>query len=180
MRVSQQRKRIFAKEVDEKESEKELTKPHPPRQGFQMIFGSLAGGVFTDKPQNTLSTDDPSSSKAASAASPKGHSVNMVEPYRQPCLLNSCGSLVTQIELDELHRHFHVLHSISMRAPEMGELPQQVCKELGEIAFPKVALEYKVRLPIAPFIRKLLSEFPQHPLQVSPTLWEYCLALCVL
>lgn len=85
-----------------------------------------------------------------------------------------------QAKLDELRNRFYVPRAISMRAPMMGEVPQQAHKELGEIAFLIVALECGVRLPLAPFIGRLLSDFSLHPLLVSPTLWEQCLALCVL
>lgn len=43
-----------------------------------------------------------------------------------------------------------------------------------------VALKCRVRLPLALFVRRLLSEFPLHPLQVLPTLWEHYLVQCVL
>lgn len=99
-----------------------------------------------------------------------GHSVVVVEARRQPYLLNNHESLVTQAKLDKLRNRFHIPHVISMRAPKMGEVPQQARRELGEIAFPTIVLECGVRLPLASFVRKLLNEFLLHPLQDSPAL----------
>lgn len=75
-----------------------------------------------------------------------------------------------QAELDELHHYFNIPLSISIRAPKTGELPLQPYKESGDIAFPTVVLECRVRLPLAPFLKRLLNEFPLHPLQVAPAL----------
>lgn len=88
--------------------------------------------------------------------------------------------MVMQTKLDKLRHRFHVLHFISMRVPEMRELPLQAYREFGEIAFPTVALECEVRLPLALFIRRLLNEFPLHPFQVALALWKQCLAICIL
>lgn len=62
----------------------------------------------------------------------------------------------------------------------MGVLPHDACAELNEIAFFIVALECGVRLFLAPFIRRALSEIPLHPLQALPPLWENWLALCIM
>lgn len=37
-----------------------------------------------------------------------------------------------------------------------------------------------MRLPLALFIRRLLSEFPLHLLQLAPALWEHCVSQCIL
>lgn len=87
------------------------------------------------------------------------------------CLLTSFGSTVMQAELDKLRYRFCIPLSISMRAPELGELPLRPYKELGKISFPIVALECRVRLPLAPFVRRVLNEFL--------ALWEQCLTLCI-
>lgn len=99
-----------------------------------------------------------------------GRSVSILEPQRTPCLLTSLGSAVKQAELDELHHCIHIPLSILMKALEMGELPLQPHKESSEIAFPTVALECGVRLPLAPFVKRLLNEFPLHPFQVASAL----------
>lgn len=62
----------------------------------------------------------------------------------------------------------------------MGEFPFWPHKESGEIAFPTIALECGVRLPLALFVRRVLNEFLLHPLQVALALLEQCLAICVL
>lgn len=87
-----------------------------------------------------------------------------------PYLLKGLGSVVTQAELDELYHRFYIPHSISIRVPKIGKLPLRAYKEFSEITFPIVAPECRVRLSLAPFIRRLLSEFPLHPLQIVPTL----------
>lgn len=75
--------------------------------------------------------------------------------------------MVPQAKLVQLRHRFHIHLSISMRAPEMGELSLRPHKESGEIAFPTVALECGLRLPLAPFVKRLLNEFPLHPFQVG-------------
>lgn len=85
-----------------------------------------------------------------------------------------------QAQLDDLRVRFHVPLVISIRAPRKGELPRHARDELDEIVFPMVALECRVRLPLAPFVRKVLNEFPLHLLQVSPSLWENCLTWCII
>lgn len=96
-----------------------------------------------------------------------GHSISILDPRLAPCLLTSLESLVTQAELNELSHRFHISHSISMRAPKIGELPLRPHKESGEIAFLTVVLECGVRLPLAPLVRKVLNEFPLYLLQVA-------------
>lgn len=57
---------------------------------------------------------------------------------------------------------------------------QEARENLDKISFPLVMLEYRLRLPLAPYARWLLSELPLHPLQVSLSLWENMLALCIM
>lgn len=108
--------------------------------------------------------------QGAQSAVEKGHSFRVLEPWRSACLLAGIVSTVTQAKLDELGLHFHIPLSISMRAPEMGEFPLHPFQESGEIAFPVAVLECGVRLPLASFLQRALSEFPLHPLQVVPAL----------
>lgn len=114
--------------------------------------------------QETSPISVPAISKGALAANPVRPSFTMVEPHHLPCLLNSHKSKVMQAKLDKLRNHFHVPHAISMRVPQMGEFPQQARRELGEIVFPAIALECGVRFLLAPFVKRLLSEFSLHPL----------------
>lgn len=140
---------------------------HPLRRGPQAVSGLPAGSASTGYLQGTFHVGTLVSSKATLIVNLAGHSVNVVEPRHQPCLLDYHVSSITQAELDELCDRFRVPRVISMRALKMGEVLQQARWELGEITFPTVALEYEVRLLLAPFIRRLLSEFLLHPLQVS-------------
>lgn len=169
-RTSRQRRRIFAEEVDKKEGEEELIMPHPSRQKLQLIPRSPTGGVHVGGLWKTPQVGTSAGAKGTTTANPAGHSTRVIEPRHIPCLLDSSGSSITQVELDQLSDRFHVPRVISLRAPKMGELPQQARRELGEFAFSKIALKCGVRLLLAPFVRRLLSKFPLHPLQVSPTL----------
>lgn len=81
--------------------------------------------------------------------------------------MTGLGSTAKQADLDELHHRFHIPLSISIRVPKLGELPLRPHKESREIVFPTIALECRVRLSLAPFVRKVLNEFPLHPLQVA-------------
>lgn len=105
--------------------------------------------------------------------------VRVAEARHHPYLLSSPGSVVTQTKLDEFCRRFKVPRSILMRVPQVGELPHHAHEYTGEIAFPLVAFECEVRLSLALFIRRLLSEFPLHPLQLTPVLWEHCISQCI-
>lgn len=69
--------------------------------------------------------------------------------------------MVIQAELNKLCR-FHILQFISIRVLKIEELPLQAYRESGEIVFPTVMLKCGVRLPLAPFVRRLLSEFLLH------------------
>lgn len=64
--------------------------------------------------------------------------------------------------MDDLHTHFCIPLSISMRVLGEGELLRHACEELDEISVPVVALECRVRLPLTLFVRKVLIEFPLH------------------
>lgn len=139
--ASRQRKRILVEEVDKKEDEEELTMPHCSRRGPQAVSRLPVGNAPTSDLQGTFHVGTPVGSKAKPTANLTGHSVVVVEPYCQPCLLNNHGSLVTQAELDELRNCFRILHVISMKALEMGEVLQQARRELSEIVFPTVVLE---------------------------------------
>lgn len=97
--------------------------PHSSRRGPQAVSGSPAGGAPTSDPQGTFHASTLAGSKATPTANLTTHLVVVVEPHSQPCLLNSHGCLVTQAKLDELRNHFRIPHVISMRAPEMGEVP---------------------------------------------------------
>lgn len=177
--ASQWQKRILAKEVDKKEKEEELSRPHHQRRGSQMVLGSFSSGISTGD-QNSHPVSVPSNFKVTSTANPIGHSVNVVEPRPMPFLLRSLEFVVMQVKLDELCYFFHVPYSISIRVLETGELPLQAHRESGEIEFLIVALEYGVRFLLAPFVRKLLNQFPLHPFQVLSALYEQYLALYIL
>lgn len=86
----------------------------------------------------------------------------VVEPWCHPCLLSNLGSTVTQAELNKLCHRFCILRFILTRIPKVGELPQHARENLGEIAFSMVALECGMRLLLAPFVKRLLSEFSLH------------------
>lgn len=160
-RASQRRRRILAKEVDEEEEE-ELTMPHLQGQGSQAAAESSVSGVLAGETSSQLDTG--SNLKGAPSTAMVGLLVSVLELRHTPCLLTSLGSVVTQVELDKLHHRFHILHSISIRDPEMGELPLRAHKELGKITFLIITLEYEVRLLLAPFVKRLLNEFPLYPL----------------
>lgn len=87
-----------------------------------------------------------------------------------PFLLKGLESVITQVELDELCHQFHVPYFISMKVFKIGKLPLHAYMESDKIIFLTIVLECGVRLPLAPFIRRLLNEFPLHPLQVMPAL----------
>lgn len=99
----------------------------------------------------------------------KRHFVKVVE-HHNLCLLDCHKSLVMQAQLDEICEHFYVPHAILIRALGRGKLPQHAYKELDKIPFPVAALKCRVRLSLAPFMRRLLSELSLHSFQVLPPL----------
>lgn len=134
-----------------------------------MASGPPAGGAFvmpTVLGAGTLTSSIvvPSTKQMEHSVAPtfKQAKVRIVEPRRHPCLLNSLGSTVTEAELDELHHHFSIPRSIFPRVPKMDELLQYACEDVGEIAFPLVVFECWVRRLLAPFVKRLLSEFSLH------------------
>lgn len=110
---------------------------------------------------------------------PREHSFWVLEHYSYYDL-DYCRSFVTQAQLDSLHEHFHILKAISMRALRRNVLPQEAHEDLNEILFSLIALECRVRLPLALYVRQLLSELSLHLLQVSPSLWENMIALYIM
>lgn len=117
--VSQQQRMVLTTEVDE-EDEEDLIRPHLRRP--QTAAKSSASGVLVDD-QTSQPAGVSSNPKVASSATPVRHSVSVLEPRHTPCLLKGLGSAITYIELNELHHCFHIPHSISIRVPEIGELP---------------------------------------------------------
>lgn len=77
-------------------------------------------------------------------------------------------SKVTQRQPDTLCTYFKILSTITMRVPTYRELP--LSSREDEIAFLMIGFDCGVKLPLAPFVRWILSELPLHPLQVSPVL----------
>lgn len=153
--------------------------PYPPRWGPQPVTGFLVRGAPSNGPQRAIQAGVTSEAKVAMEANLVRHSVKVMEPCRS-YLLDCRRSIVMQAQLDKLRKHLHIPHVILVKASKRGELLQQTHEELGEIAFLMVTLECRVKLLLAPFVRRLLSELPLHPLQVSPSLWVHCLALCIM
>lgn len=103
------------------------------------------------------------------------YSFRVVE-RRSPYNFDYSRSIVIQAQLNSLCEHLNVPSIISIRALRRNELPRDSYEELNKILFLLITLEYKVRLPLALFVRRLLSELPLHPFQVSSSLWENSLA----
>lgn len=176
-------RRILAQEVDEKEEEEEPTRSLLRREGFQPVSGTPAEGasitpavVGASPPAGSTAAPSTISVEPSVASFVKHTKVHIVEPHHHPYWLSSLGSSVTQAELDKLRRRFNVPRSILTRVPGTGELPHHACEDIREIAFPLIAFECGVRLPLAPIVRRLLSKFLLHPIQVASALWEHCLS----
>lgn len=67
-----------------------------------------------------------------------------------------------------------------MRALARDEMPSNTVEGWDEISFRVAVIKYGVKLSLALFFRQFLSELPNHQPQVSSTLWEKLLALCVM
>lgn len=69
-----------------------------------------------------------------------------------------------EVEARVAFEHFHIPNAISMKAQMRNMLPREAREDLDEIPFSLIALECGVRLPLASFIRQLLSKLSLHPL----------------
>lgn len=156
-----------------------MTRSLPQRGGPQPTFEQTVGGVVARLATSSNSVVVPSAKHLTVPAASEAK-VRVVEPHRHPCLLSSLGSVVTQAKLDESGHRFNIPRSILMRVPRVGELPYHPREDTVKIAFPLIAFECRVRLPLAPFIKRLLSEFPLHLFQLAPALWEHYISQCVL
>lgn len=86
---------------------------------------------------------------------------------------------MTQAQLDVLRTQFNIFSAITMRALKPNELLDNALEGMDEIPFLTMAFECKVRLPLALFVRRFLSQLPLHPFQVSLDVEENCLALYI-
>lgn len=164
-----------------------MTRSLPQRGGPQPASGPSAGHAATRpvalraKTSSSFTATLPTRQmEQPTAPTAKQVKVYVVEPRQHPYLLSNLGFVVSQAKLDESRHHFNIPRSILIRVPQAGELPHHACEDTREIAFPLIVFECGVRLSLALFVRRLLSEFPLHPLQITLALWEHCISQCVL
>lgn len=129
---------------------------YPPMRAPQVTARAPIGAIPSN-PQRVTRL------KVKSVANLKRHPVKVAK-RRIPCLLEYRKSFVTQAQLDDPRTHFYIPLAISIRALGEGKLLWQAYKELDEILFPVMVLECGVRLSLASFMRRVLSDFLLHPL----------------
>lgn len=72
------------------------------------------------------------------------------------------ASYTSRVMQRQLSTQFNIPPTITMRAPTKGVLLFSIKED--EVAFLVIALDHRVRLPLALFMRRFLSEAPFHPL----------------
>lgn len=70
----------------------------------------------------------------------------------------------TQAQLDALKVRLNVPTTITMKASTLSKLLSCTREKGNKIPFFVVALKYRVRLPLAPFVKQFLGKLPLHPL----------------